>query len=197
MVARIADTPEEVRRAFKDEVHIFLQEGEDIGETLRKAPPPGMQLFVLTLEDVEKSDWIGSARNAGWVFLGTDPSGGVVAAEVVRVSGSNQHQLVSLSRDPLLQRAAEIFHEVQQSQGASGESFRVVLLRIPSILTEALWLQADDPNASDQLIPILTSTPELEVGKLYPLSVFQRAVQPLAAKFREFDRLPKKPSTSI
>jgi hypothetical protein len=195
MVTNLGDTPPEVRQAFVEGLEILLDPEDTGGDTLRKAPPPGVQIFTLTLDDLVKPNWQERVKRAGWLFLGTDANGRAVAGDVVRVSDKNTHELTSLSRDPVLNDAAEIFRRERQRDRGSKESFTMTLLRIPGILTEALWLRANDPNGTDRFVPILTSTPNLKAGEEYPVTVFLPEVQRLVEQFRGFDRLPKNPAS--
>jgi hypothetical protein len=188
------NTPPEVRQAFVDGLGILLDPEDAAGDTLRKEPPPGIELFTLTLDDLVKPNWKEHVKPAGWLFLGIDANGRAVAGDVMRVPGTNAHELTSLSRDPVLNPAAEVFRQVQRNQGLS---FTVALLRIPGILTETLWLRANDPNTMDHFIPILTSTPNLKVGEEYSLAVFVREAQAVVEQFRGFDRSPNKPASRL
>ena len=195
MFINIPPVPDEVRRAFLDGLDFFLDEPDRVGDRLKQAPPPGLPVFTLTLDDLGQTDWARRVKPAGWRFLGADPAGGWVAGDVMQTKESRTHELMSVSRDRVLRDAVEILARLQAEKDET-ERFDVALLRIPALLTEMLWLRPKESQQSDHVIPILTSSPEIEIGKSYPVAAFEQMVQPLIEKFRRFDEIERRPPAS-
>jgi hypothetical protein len=60
------------------------------------------------------------------------------------------------------------------------EPLEVRVLRIPSIATFSFWLHAKSPK-NDRLVPVISSAPKLQAGRVYPLEDFFNAIRETAS----------------
>jgi hypothetical protein len=83
---------------------------------------------------------------------------------------------------------------MEQYSKVKEKDFMVSVLRIPGILLEALWLEADVDHEV-LIVPLLTPTSDrLQRSMPTDPTQFLSAVQPLANRFRQFDNYRQRPS---
>ena len=183
MAVIFEDPGDEARRAFFEGLQFLLPKDDPLRGPLRNATLRGIRMLTLTLDDLYRQDPLRSKEPSGWRFL---TSGDSVAAlgDVRRSPRSNAQELVSLSTDEkVVPQVIRSLRTIEARPEFDGHE--VTLLRIPGILTEALWLHK--PGAADAIVPVLTRSPELTIEQSYTPAEFAQRVLRVAERFRKFE----------
>lgn len=179
----------EYRQALKAGAALFTDNDASLARLLAAAPV-GLRLLSLTLADIEQGKL--QPKPDGWRFLATDEANVFISGEVSPTKRGGL-RLVSVSRDPDAAKPFWVARQIQDSVKVQGKNFTVSVLRIPGILTEALWLQSE---TDDEVLIVPVFTPIADTLRLrIPTEAkqFLSTVQPLANQFRQFDNFRLKP----
>jgi hypothetical protein len=189
MAIRRPNSSDQIRLALLAGLSDFMDTNDPLAKIL-KTTRIGLHIFTLGLRDIMNGAGLQDAKAAGWRFLAGDPSGEVVAADVIQpLPGAAQNgaaKMTSLSRDPIIADAIRAVHEVEKLPEVQNKNYEIQVLRIPGLLIEAFWLKSQDAGA-DLIVPVLTRARELHRMRAYPVADFLNILRPMTEKFLAFE----------
>jgi hypothetical protein len=146
------------------------------------------QVFDLTLAAIAERQDLAAARHTSWydVVVLSGVSHGVEVA--LRQKSKDASTFVF--RGSQVDNQLAILTSLTRESGE--ESFEVRVLRIPNVVPFSFWLKARS-DRKDRIVPVVSSTSQLQVGRLYKPKEFFAAIRKTAAHLVAIRLLPTAP----
>ena len=125
---------------------------------------PGLQVFLLGLDDLRAGRGLEAARPIGWRYLVEDAGRPVALAETV-VNREGRHVLGHVNYGPFVSGIDGALRRAEALEGR--DVVRPALLHVPALYFLGLWLQSTDRPAEDTLMPIAPVSTSLEANRAY------------------------------
>ena len=151
------------------------------------------EVFVMNTEDVVGGAGLDASRPAGWRYIVEQPAAGGgngtarAAAEITSAGGAPKlsHLQHGWIGDATLQAVQAAAARPEVVQG----SFDLRMLRVPSLLVDALWLK-NKGAGQDLVMPIASRDNAIRPQQLYRADDFLEQLRRVAANKVPFDNAP-------
>jgi len=150
------------------------------------------QVFLLHADDVLGGATIESSEPVAWRYLVDQqaPPGGAPAKATAEVSATESgHRFTHIQQGWIGEATLKVVQSVASRPEVAQGSFDLRLLRIPSLLVDALWLKNNRPG-EDLVQPIASADKALDPALLYSASEFLIRLRDIASRKRRFDNRP-------
>jgi hypothetical protein len=122
-----------------------------------------LQAYILALEEIPDSKGTQNAQLIGWKFFAEDADGKLASGQIATLRNGNV-KMRSLSEEPEIAdriRFLKAVEKIPRSKFPGNRDYELRLLRIPSALTDLLWLksppgQGNGNDAHNLVIPFHT-----------------------------------------
>jgi hypothetical protein len=143
------------------------------------------QIFNVGLPDLAGDVGIKNAKAVAWRFHATDASGAPIACELPETT-PDRALMTHLSHGPRIAEALQAAAQLETLPQVKAAEFDLLTLRIPGILVEAFWLKSRG-GGTDLVVPYITRSKQLQLGRPYSMNEFLSIVRPIAAKRLAYD----------
>jgi hypothetical protein len=151
---------------------------------------PGYPVVISSLSDVISGSVLENARSAGWGFVAGEFGHSPIAVLVNQLEGKPL-AITSVYQGQDVEALMHAIRDAKALQAVSSHFYELWILKIPSILLEAVWLRSRSAN-SDLVIPFHTLSESLDPKRAYTAAEFRNAVQPIGETFRPFTDISDK-----
>jgi hypothetical protein len=134
------------------------------------------RIFSVTPIAIAAGKDLGAAKHTSWydVVVLSGMSHGV---EIAKPRGRDAGRGTYVHRGNTVDTQLAVLSTLASEPGA--ETFEVRVLRIPLIAPFSFWLKAKE-DANDRIVPVVSTTSQLQVGKSYSPADFFNAIRAIA-----------------
>ncbi len=132
------------------------------------------RVYILLLPEILAGRGLAAARLVGWRYILMEGPQSVAAAEVNTNDTETEHSF-ALIHEGQGSRSLEVLAGLEALPQVRNTDYELRLLRIPALMTVALWLHAD-PGGADILTPLPPANQHFAQGEVYTQSVWEAAM---------------------